>query len=135
MYKISPENLSGKIVLLLLDKTNQPPFKYRNIINTGAVNVLFAERLIFMGGNVPHTRYGPPRNLLMSIFQFRREVLYQFADVDKRHTDGSGGAFVAKEILWRNAFEQFPDNGDFRKNFLDNLAVAIVHSTRTTFPG
>ena len=66
----------------LLDKPNQLPFKYRNIINTGAVNVLFAERLIFMGGNIPHTRYGPPRNLLMSIFQFRREVLYQFADVD-----------------------------------------------------
>ena len=134
-HKISPENLSGKVVRFLLDKPNQLPFKYRNIINTGAVNVLFAERLIFMGGNVPHTRYGPPRNLLMSIFQFRREVLYQFADVDKRHTDGSGGAFVAKEILRRNAFEQVPGDGDFRKNFLDDLAVAIVHSTRTTFPG
>ena len=82
-----------------------------------------------MGGDIPHAGDSTPRNFLMSVPQFLREVLHQFADVDKRHANGPGGSFIAKEILGRDALQQITGDGDFRKNLFDDLAVSAVHRT------
>ena len=123
---------------LLFCFLNQPAqllFKDGNVVHTGAIHILLAKRLRLLGGDVAHSRYGAPRNLSVRVLQFGGQILHQLADVDERHADGSNRAFIAEEVLWRNAVEQVPDDDDFVKYPFAYLSIPTIHSTRTTFPG
>ena len=62
------------------------------------VNVLHAQRLILMCGNIPETGDLFPSYLRVRQAAFLRQILYQLTDIDHRHADGALEHFIVKKV-------------------------------------